>query len=259
MKLAHFTVKEYLIAAHANFKEVDASSFITESCLGYLLQFTVPGHLNDRNIHTFQLAKYAAKYWVQHMKDAEQSNCQSEMMKEMIQKIFEHEGPFVTWMQLWDPHLEIYRDEVDFSRRPAPSLYFASFLGLLQPVQKLIEKGADVNAQGGGYGNALQAASCWGHWETVILLIDRGADVNAQGGKNGNALQAASCWGHQETVNLLIDKGANVNAQGGEYGNALQAASSWGHWETVNLLIDKGADVNAQDVNAQGGEYVNAL
>jgi ankyrin repeat protein len=70
-------------------------------------------------------------------------------------------------------------------------LYFASFLGLLQPVQKLIQKGADVNAQGGEYGNALQAASYQGHQEIVKLLIDKGADVNAQGGLHHNALQAA--------------------------------------------------------------------
>lgn len=93
-------MKEYLISAHVTFKEVDASSLISESCLGYLLQFTEPGSLNDMNIHNFQLAKYAAKYWIQHMRDAEQSNSQTEVMKEMIQEIFEHEAPFVSWMQL---------------------------------------------------------------------------------------------------------------------------------------------------------------
>ena len=57
------------------------------------------------------------------------------------------------------------------------------------------------------------------------LLLEKGADVNAQGGEYGNALQAASYKGHSEIVKLLLEKGADVNAQGGEYGNALQAAS----------------------------------
>jgi hypothetical protein len=49
--------------------------------------------------------------------------------------------------------------------------------------------------------------------------------VNAQGGEYGNALQAASyARDHEAIVKLLLDK-ADVNAQGGEYGNALQAAS----------------------------------
>ncbi len=55
-----------------------------------------------------------------------------------------------------------------------------------------------------------------------------GADVNAQGGRYGNALQvaAASFEDHYQVVQMLLDKGVGVNAQGGLYGNALQAASS---------------------------------
>jgi ankyrin repeat protein len=59
--------------------------------------------------------------------------------------------------------------------------------------------------------------------------LDKGADVNAQGGYFGNALQAASAEGYQEIVQLLLDKGA----QDGEYGNALQAASVGGYQEIV--------------------------
>jgi ankyrin repeat protein len=76
-------------------------------------------------------------------------------------------------------------------------------------------KDADVNAQGGHYGNALQAASYQGHQEIVQLLLDEGADIDAQGGKYGNALQAASFGHHQEIVQLLLEKEADINAQGG--------------------------------------------
>ena len=50
------------------------------------------------------------------------------------------------------------------------------------------------------------------------LLLENGADVNAEGGKYRNALQAALSKGHKEIVKLLLDKGAE-----GE--NAVQAAS----------------------------------
>ena len=40
------------------------------------------------------------------------------------------------------------------------------------------------------------------------MLLDKGADVNAQGGEYGNALQAASAGGHEAVVRLLVDKGA---------------------------------------------------
>jgi ankyrin repeat protein len=46
-------------------------------------------------------------------------------------------------------------------------------------VQILLEKGAEVNAQGGGYGNALQAASEGGHEKVVQILLEKGAEVNA--------------------------------------------------------------------------------
>jgi ankyrin repeat domain-containing protein 50 len=64
--------------------------------------------------------------------------------------------------------------------------------------------GADVNAQGGVYGNALQQASAGGHDKVVQMLMAAGADVNAQGGLYGNALQAASWGGHEKVVQQSI-------------------------------------------------------
>ncbi|KAM0322092.1 hypothetical protein ACHAQA_009721 [Verticillium albo-atrum] len=144
----------------------------------------------------------------------------------------------------------------------------ANGIGLHQTAQGLLANGADVNAQGGHFGNALQAALLEGYTEIVRLLLAKGADVNAQGGDFGNALQAASLGGHTEIValqaaslegyteivRLLLAKGANVNAKGGYYGNALQDALLEGYTEIMQLLLAKGADVNAQ-----GGDFGNAL
>ncbi|KIM98247.1 hypothetical protein OIDMADRAFT_56622 [Oidiodendron maius Zn] len=49
---------------------------------------------------------------------------------------------------------------------PAP-LYYASLLGLIEIVSRLIGFGADVNTQGGYYGKPIQTAS-------VELLLDTG-------------------------------------------------------------------------------------
>ena len=55
-----------------------------------------------------------------------------------------------------------------------------------------------------------------------ILYLKKGEwDVNAEGGYYGNTLQAASAEGHGTVVWLLLQKGADVNAQGGDYDNAL--------------------------------------
>jgi ankyrin repeat protein len=64
----------------------------------------------------------------------------------------------------------------------------------------LLDKGAEVNAQGGYYDNALRAALEGGHVQIVMMLLDAGADFNAQGGRYGNALQAASEGGHEQIV-----------------------------------------------------------
>ena len=132
----------------------------------------------------------------------------------------------------------------------------ASVEGSETIVRLLLEMGAEVNALGGFYDNALQAAASVEGSETIVrLLLEMGAEVNAQGGKYGNALQAAvSVKGSEKIVRLLLEKGAEVNAQGGLYGNALQGASVKGSETIVRLLLEKGAEVNAQ-----GGKYGNAL
>ena len=175
----------------------------------------------------------------------------------------------------------------EYSRNFGTTLDAALFGGYEKIVQLLLDKGAEVNAQGGHYGNALQAALAGGHEQVVKILLDEGAEVNAQGGDYGNALHAASAEGYEQVVKILLDEGADVNAQGRRYGNALQAALARGHEQVVKILLDEGADVNAQgghygnalhaasakgyeqvvkilldegaDVNAQGGDYGNAL
>uniref|UniRef100_A0A093XL05 Riboflavin transporter MCH5 n=2 Tax=Talaromyces marneffei PM1 TaxID=1077442 RepID=A0A093XL05_TALMA len=74
----------------------------------------------------------------------------------------------------------------------------------------------------------------------VKLLLDRGADVNFQGGYFGNALQVASFKGHKEIMKLLLDNGAGINIQGGHFVNALKAASAGNQEGIKGLLLEKG-------------------
>ncbi|KAF2711109.1 hypothetical protein K504DRAFT_475959 [Pleomassaria siparia CBS 279.74] len=132
-----------------------------------------------------------------------------------------------------------------------------------QIVKLLLENNANVNAQHGYNGNALQAASLAGHKQIVELLLNNNANVNAQGGlytnalyaasskghtqiggRSGNALQVASLSGHIQIVKLLLKNNADVNAQGGFHSNALQAASITGNTQMVKLLLDNNANIN---------------
>ncbi|KAG7149763.1 putative ankyrin repeat protein like [Verticillium longisporum] len=96
-------------------------------------------------------------------------------------------------------------------------------------------------------------------WSDCTRPLAKGADVNAQGGEYGNALQAASSEGHTNIVQLLRAKGADVNARGGQYDNVLQAASSGGHVEIVQLLLAKGADANARSVKYGNAQTISNL
>lgn len=134
------------------------------------------------------------------------------------------------------------------------ALQAATFVGDVAVVRDLLARGANVNAQGGYFGNALQAAVYRDYSEMIPELLDRGADINAQGGYFGNALQAATMSGDEMVGGLLLDRGANINAEGGYYGSALQGAARIGNASLVRVLLDRGANANVQ-----GGFYWNAL
>ncbi|KAL5325365.1 hypothetical protein ACEPPN_006490 [Leptodophora sp. 'Broadleaf-Isolate-01'] len=289
LRLAHFSVKEYLISdriRNGSTFQYDMQSGgeeeIAQSCLKYLLHFQ-RGVLSSGNLNTFPLARYAAEYWCYHFRAMKYSNQATKLSMQLFQG-----DVFKNWIRLFDPDKPWQGSDIerDIANNASP-LYYASREGLFEPVSLLLGTGADVNAQSGEYGNALQAASIRGHEAIAALLVEKGANVNAQGGAHGNALQAASIRGHEAIAALLVEKGANVNAQGGAHGNALQAASIRGHEAIAALLVEKGADVNAKvgyygsalqaasatgqeaiailliekgaDVNAQGRRYGNAL
>lgn len=271
--LAHFSVKEYLLGED-QFQITTASISITMTCLTYLTD------IREEIIQEFPMARYAAEVWADYAILAQTS----EDIARATVRFLEEDATFQRWTRLYQPD-----GTSDWNAGPqrGSRLYYACFFGLVAPVRDLIGKGADINAQGGFYGNSLQVAADRGNEEIVALLLAKGADINAQGGFHGNALQAAVAGGHERIVTLLLAKGAYVNAQGGNYDNALQAAAAAGHQGIVTLLLANGADVNAQsnrnsgalqvaaghghqeiiklllangaDVNAEGGFYGDAL
>ncbi|KAK5943798.1 hypothetical protein PMZ80_003079 [Knufia obscura] len=71
-------------------------------------------------------------------------------------------------------------------------------------------KNYDVDRSDDAGRTALVWACEFGYEKVVQILLDQGADVNAQGGKYGNALQAASQRGHEKVVQMLLKQGAKA-------------------------------------------------
>ncbi|KAF9735101.1 hypothetical protein PMIN04_006527 [Paraphaeosphaeria minitans] len=257
--LAHYSVQEYLLSDRIKqglakqycMEEVECQTSIMKGCLQYLTQLQQP--LSEEILQASALARYVAKFWSQHLR---KTGDELEGLSRLAMDLLSVEQPaYLAWIQVnnpdWpgdEPVLEKGLESV------AAPLYYAALLGLGTIVKMLLNHGVDVNAEGGEFGNALQAASFEGHENVVrILLDDKSTNVNVQGGYYGNALQAASWKGNEQIVKLLLTK-ADVNAQGGYWGSALQAASWADNEGIVKILIDANADVNAQ-----GGFYGNAL
>ena len=130
-----------------------------------------------------------------------------------------------------------------------PPLNIGAMKGDLEAVKRLIDAKASIDSDH-YYGTPLKLACANGHIKIAELLIEKGADVNAEGNEGGTPLYIVADAGHKEIAKLLIANGADVNAED-EFGETpLHRAAREGHKEIAELLIAKGANVNA---NRRGG------
>jgi hypothetical protein len=178
LRLAHFSVKEYLVSDRVRTGYSIAKcahEYIAQTCLTYLLHFKGPCLLTSDNIDEFPLARYAAEYWTQHARMAGKDADRTYLLSmELFQS---KRDAYINWIRLFEPDRPWMEPNMTRRLESVPSpLYYASLEGLIESARQLVEKGADVNAQGGKYGNALQAASGERHEAVVALLLENGAD-----------------------------------------------------------------------------------
>lgn len=117
------------------------------------------------------------------------------------------------------------------------ALQLAAFNGHEQQISLLLAAGkGDIDAPDDTGTYMIIWASLNGHDKIVRMLLERGTDINAQGGDFRNALQAA-CWnGHDKIARMLLEPGADINAQGGAYGKVFQAARQRKHHHILQIL-----------------------
>ena len=135
------------------------------------------------------------------------------------------------------------------------ALIYASAKGNKADVERLLGKGADINArlkhpaalgkvlytQTAGW-TALMMASYLRNTEIVKLLLNRGADVDAKGPTGKTALMIAVEEDHYDIVELLRQH----RAKEPDSDFLLIQAARIGNKASVERLLAEGADVNAE-------------
>lgn len=225
IQLAHFSVKEFLFSERAGslrLSESGAHHFVSQSCLAYLMQYSIKTNTSPDSKLEYPLLSYAAEQWPSHLLSSG-SDSDGHERTLLANSQFQCD-----WTSIYDP--ESGRSRRGISTSPMPALYCASLLGLVQLVVLLLHADADVHAcsVGSTNGTALHAALRKGHLEIAKALLRAGADTNYNSAEKELPLITAVQFGSIASLQMLIQAGADVNSvqHGGEHDQrtALQVA-----------------------------------
>jgi ankyrin repeat protein len=280
LRLSHFTVKEYLLSERSRTLRLvreDGDELLAQTCLAYLLYFEGRVPMNRQMNDTFPLAAYASRNWMKHHRRANRND--TDEMHDLLGRFAHSKAAILTAARLYDPSASRGGESSHFGQSLhmiAHPLYYMADAGILGQTRRMIEAGADVNAIGGHFGTALQAASYNGDDMMVQLIIESGANVNQDAGLFSSALCAAVAAHNESTVKILLVAGADVNTSCSQPGrdiltypdlyrsdafeaetheaenfSVLQLACDSGAIQLVRLLVDNTVDINATDGNGR--------
>lgn len=86
--------------------------------------------------------------------------------------------------------------------------------GSIDELQRLLERGSDIDARDGHGQNALMLAALKGDGRLTAWLIERGAVLNVTAKFGLSALMLAVVGGHRDVVRLLVAAGADTRLRG---------------------------------------------
>ncbi|KAJ5256527.1 hypothetical protein N7478_012631 [Penicillium angulare] len=212
--LIHQTAREFLLKkSYADSVQYLYSWTLTDTenqmaciCLRYLLMEDLEHNDENSSSDIRSLLDYSALYWLDHTR--RMSLTQDQEVICQVQKMYDISGKrFALWFPIFWKSIE------DWTPPPSmTALHLASFNGHEREVEfLLLIRRKDINSvdSTGTYPIILVLHN--GYKNVIQLLLEKGAEVNAQGREYGNALQAVSFEGHEKIVQLLLEKGAEVN------------------------------------------------
>ncbi|KAI1113784.1 ankyrin repeat-containing domain protein [Nemania sp. NC0429] len=252
VRLAHFSIKEYLISNRiANgptrvfwFTEEDAHLHIAYSCLAYHLHRIATSVREDYRYTG--LREYAARNWMIHFEMIPREKWQVEVTRLAARALAARSksmSGILRRNKIIRRRSHNWLEPCEYLLRPQ---CYTARLGFLELTKMLLFDDPITNKYSTQTDSdiALQQAAYGGNIAVVKLLHDEGARINAENGELGSPLRAAASEGHETIVTFLLDNGANVNTQHTTLGSALHAAAASGHLHILRLLVCRGADIN---------------
>jgi ankyrin repeat protein len=245
VQLAHFSVQEYLVSDRIRdgpvkqyaIQEERAHESIARTCLAYLLQFDEPGSLTPQVHESYPLSAYAAKYWAEHARKAENH---SKEMNELIMQLFHSKhSAYINFIRLLYSR-NLWKSKLGRIKAIPSPLYYASLSGLTEAVKRLLEKGADTGRQEGAQGSALHVASARGNVEIVKLVLEKGASPNQKNKRGETPLALAAIYGYEKVVEILLAReDVDLNTIDEKGLTPLSQAARCGHEKVVKALLKK--------------------
>ncbi|RFU81477.1 hypothetical protein TARUN_742 [Trichoderma arundinaceum] len=255
-RLAHFSVKEYLISSRISegpavaflFGEVDAHLHIAHCCLAYHLQHSAMAHDNRDDL---KLMSYAAIDWPSHLEKVPRASWLAGVTQDAARALAVRSPSLGCMLREREEenkrsHRHLMLRSEEFRRMMLRPQCYTVKLGFIQLTDMLLsrENGINIYLTREDLNAALHEAAYRGSTAVVQLCLNKGAGVNSESEFFGDALQAAAHEGHAAIVRILLNNGADINAQRGGWGSALQAAAAGMHLHVLKLLVGSGADIN---------------
>ena len=234
VRLAHFSVKEYLVSdriltGSAAFFRIDEEASNTRigatglSCLLLYDENQFPSVLEFST--EFPLARYSAEFWHKHLSAI--SGTASLSPLSLATELFLSKDKFRNWISLWDldggiSSISTVNSDSNIywpcrsKESLGSTLYYAVLTGLKDLVKALIEVQKDRDSQVGATSDSKLKRPGSDDGSATLQYMRKNAYVNARGGILHTPLEAASVSGRMDIVELLMNNGADPNIYDGK-------------------------------------------
>jgi len=139
-------------------------------------------------------------------------------------------------------------------------LHYASYAGIKEVIEYLMEKGAEVNTEARICAwTPFFLSSLKGHREIAEWLLENGAQTDIKDNKGRSPLHVAVMRGHKEFIDFLIQLGMEINMVDVLGMTPLHVAALSGQKEAASLLISKGANTRLKDFKGQTPLHLASL